>query len=78
MCRNVRSGSPAEAGEPSGDARAEAEGVAWGAVSKGSSSCSGARATHLAAARRMALAASISFGGGGRTVHMLRNVRRKC
>ena len=78
MCRNVKSGNPAGTGEPSGEARAEAEGVTWGADSKGLSSCSAAHVTCLAAARRRELAASISLGGGGQVCHLLWNARRKC
>ena len=67
ICGKVISGSPAGAGEPSGEFRVEAAGVPWGADSKGSSwLLSASRATRLAAARRRALAASMSLGGGGK------------
>ena len=60
------SGRPAGTGELLRDPPGEAEGVATGAAdSKGSLSLSVVRATCLAAARRMALAASMSPGGGG-------------
>ena len=51
ICGKVMSGNPAGAGEPSGEFRAEAEGVPWGADSKGSS---------------WSLSASLRRQGGGR------------
>ena len=71
MCGNVMSGKPAGAGETSREPRDEAGGVALGADSKGSVSLSTKRVICLAAARRMAQAASMSPGGGGRASHLL-------
>ena len=51
ICGKVISGSPAGAGEPSGEFRVEAAGVPWGADSKGSS---------------WSLSASLRRQGGGR------------
>ena len=65
ICGKVMSGRLAGAGEPMGEPREEAGGVALGADSKGSTSLSVARATCLTAARRRALVASMSLGGGG-------------
>ena len=68
---NVMSGRPAGAGEPCSEA--EEEGV-WPASSKGSYSHAAARARHLAAVKRMAVAACISAGGGGWAAHTFKNI----
>ena len=71
---NVR--QPSQSQGAFGQATDGGRGSAWEADSKGSSSASHLK--RLAAARRRALAASMSLGGGGVATHLLKNAWRSC